>query len=331
MTARMPSGDALTFVTVVFDVEVRLLELQARSLAMFVAPEAVGAIIVLDNSVRGLSRRQHRRLADAYGPLWSLVAIRRTRELIDAGAASGWRSQQAAKLTVASLVETSHYVALDAKNHFTRAVDRASFVGADGRAHGAVHGYHAHPLRDALERTVVYLGGDTDAVARALDAFPPTATPFVFDTAYVRAMIADVTERSGRRFDEEFERAGLLEFFLYSSWLELRGPGIASAIDGQSIPSPTVWPRLASLAGVEQVIAEAADDDAFVFAVHRQALARADADTQARIARHWADAGLFDDADAARRFIRSFRLAYRPTLLRTRLAERARRWIRRRT
>ena len=30
MTARMPSGDALTFVTVVFDVEVRLLELQAR-------------------------------------------------------------------------------------------------------------------------------------------------------------------------------------------------------------------------------------------------------------------------------------------------------------
>lgn len=326
---RTPARGTLTFVTVVFDAEVRLLELQARSLSRFVDPSAIGAVIILDNSVRGLSSRQRGRLETAYGALWPQVAIHRTRELIDAGSASGWRSQQAAKLSVASLITTPHYVVLDAKNHFTRSVDAAAFVGVDGRAHGALHSYATHPLRGSLERTLTYLGAEETRVLEAADSFPPTATPFVFDTELVRRMMSDVSDRSGRRFDEEFERAELLEFFLYSGWLDVRGPGIPAAIDGSSIPSPTVWPRLASASGVEEVIAEATRDEAFVFAAHRQALIRADAPTRDRIARHWTDAGLFPDGRSARRFIQDFRRAYYPALIRTRLSERIRATFRR--
>jgi len=326
----VPAGrdEELTFVTVVFDAEVLLLELQARSMALFVDPSAVGAIIVLDNCVHGLSARQRRRLKVQYGFLWEKVAIVRAATIIDAHAASGWRSQQAAKLAISSRIETPHYVVLDAKNHFTRATGVAGFVAPDGRAHGALHSYAEHPLRPSLEQTMTYLGADTTAIARAVDAYPPTATPFVFSTPLVRAMIDDVSERSGRRFDVEFERSGLLEFFLYSAWLDMRGPGIAGAIDGVSIPSPTVWPRLAHQLGVQAVVDESARDDAFVFAVHRQALARSDAGTRRRIARHWSDVGLFAHERSAGRFIRGFRLAYGPAIVRTRLVERVRQRVR---
>lgn len=330
MTDRRPPADqdALTFVTVVFDAEVRLLELQARSFSLFVDPAAVSAIVVLDNSVRGLSRRQRTRLRNAYGSLWSRVTIRRTGTLIDPRAATGWRSQQAAKLAVSSLIATPHYVVMDAKNHFTRETGAAAFVAADGRAHGALHSYAEHPLRPSLESTLTYLGAESSVIRQAVESFPPTATPFVFDTALVRSMVDDLARRSGRSFDVEFERAELLEFFLYSGWLDVHGPGIAAAIDGASIPSPTVWPRLATMEGVESVIREAERDDAFVFAVHRQALARADAATRARIARQWAEIGLFPDERAAGRFVRAFRHSYLPALVRTRLAERARAWVR---
>lgn len=311
----------LTLVTVVFDAEVTLLELQAMSVARYLDPASVAEIVVLDNCVFGLSRRSLRRLASAYGDLWERVRIIRTRDLIDPRATTGWRSQQAAKLAVATRVNTAHYVLLDAKNHFIRRTDADAFVGADGRAHGAFHGYDGHPLRGALEHTLRYLGADDELVARARASFLPTATPFVMTTAYVRELMSEITAASGRQFADEFERQQLLEFFLYSGWLAIRGPGIATAVDGVSIDSPTVWPRVATIEGVQETIAEAARDRAFVFAVHRQVLARADEATRNRIAANWVDAGLFPDLRASRKLLRRFRRHYLPALVLTRGVE----------
>ena len=317
----------LTFVTVVFEAEVPLLELQARSMARYLDPASVEEILILDNSVLGLSGPSRRRLLREYGALQDRVRIVRTRELIDPGATGGWRSQQAAKLAIAGQIRTPHYVVLDAKNHFTRATSAAEFVDLTGRAFGRSHPYTTHPLRESLVRTLTYLGADAHQTEQAVAAFPPTATPFVFDTDTVRAVMDDIERRSGRTFPEEFERRKLLEFFLYAGWIETRGPGLAALRNNRSLPAPAVWPKAASVDGVRAAIAEHRREDAAVFAVHRQVLAAADPATLARIAEAWTTFGLFPDAASAGTFIRRFRRRYLPAIVWTRGMERVRRAV----
>ncbi len=311
----------LTFVTVVFDAELPLLDLQARSMALYLVPEAVESIIVLDNCVRSLSGRAVERLRSLYGALGSRMRVVRVPSLVEgASAIDGWRSQQAAKLLIAGQVPTARYVVLDAKNHFIRPTDASSFVGADGRPHLGVHAYETHSLRSSLERTLTYLGAGPEDVAGAVASFPQTATPFVFDTGVVCDMVKDIGHRSGLSFAVEFERQGLLEFFLYSGWAALRGPGLNAVTDGRPVHSPLVWPGETSRNGVEAAIRQAREQGAVVFGVHRRVLARADRATRDRIAEFWAERGLLDQA-AARRLIRRFRRAYVPTMAVTRLHE----------
>ncbi|MFI8633281.1 DUF6492 family protein [Microbacterium sp. NPDC077663] len=317
----------LTFVTVVFEAEIPLLELQARSMSRYLDPSSVDRILILDNCVLGLSGHSRRRLLREYGALQRRVRFARTTELIDPGATGGWRSQQAAKLAIARRVETPHYVVLDAKNHFTRATRAAEFVDATGRAFGRSHPYTSHPLRGSLVGTLTYLGADSSQIERAVSAFPPTATPFVFDTDTVRALMDDIERRSGLVFAEEFERRKLLEFFLYAGWVETRGPGLPVLRNNLPIPSPTVWPKAASVDGIRAAVAEHRRDDAAVFAVHRQVLAAADPVTRDRIAEAWTTFGLFPDAASAGSFIRRFRRRYLPAIVWTRGIERLRRTL----
>ncbi len=314
--------EKLTIVTVVFDAEVALLELQAHSLAQHARPEDIHEILVLDNCVRPLSARSRRRLLAAYGrALARVVRIVRASALVGVEGADGWRSQQIAKLKVALDVATAHYVVLDAKNHFIRRIDTRDFVGADGRAHGGSHPYQTHPLRGSVESTLRYLGADEAAVQAALLSFPPTATPFVFDTAVVRELIDDVESRAAVPFGVEFERQQLIEFVLYSGWADIRGPGIDSVIDGTPIPSPTVWPKAASAEGVAAAIAEVKRDSAGVFAVHRRVFVRGDRATRRAIADYWASSGLLSPRRARAR-VRNVRWRYYPAMMRTRLQER---------
>jgi hypothetical protein len=320
--------EPLTFVTVVFEAELPLLRLQARSMSRHVEPAGVHEILILDNCALPMTGTARRRVLAEYGALRDRVRFVRTKELIDPGATGGWRSQQAAKLAIARLVTTTHYVVLDAKNHFSRSTLAAEFVDGEGRAYGQSHPYRSHPLRSSLESTLRYLGADAARIEGAADRFPPTATPFVFDTAVVRDMMADIEVRSGLRFGDEFERHRLLEFFLYSGWVETRGPGLAALRNERPLPSPTVWPKAASEDGIRAAIAEHDRADAVFFAVHRQALAKADRAALERVASLWVTFGLFPDLAAARGFIRGFRRRYVPAIAWTRGVERARRAVR---
>jgi hypothetical protein len=319
----MPPPERLTFVTVVFGAEQGLLELQARSLARFLPTDLVDSIVVIDNGWRALSPARMRRLRAAYGALSDRLTVVRTAQLVpDLPAAIGWRSQQIAKLMVARSITSRHYVVLDAKNHLIRTARLADFVAEDGRARGGTHPYTQHPLKPQLLAVLAYVGASAEATARALEDFPPTATPFVMDTERTRTLIDAVEAESGRPFAAEFERAKLTEFFLYSGWLQVRGPGIDAVYDGVAIPSPTVWPARRSAGGVDAAIREAGEQDSAFFAVHRSALARGDAAGRDRIARFWADRGLFVDQRAARRHIRHFRSAYVPEMALKKLTER---------
>lgn len=312
--------DRLTFVTVVFEPEIALLRLQARSFARFLDEACVAEILVLDNCAGGMRGGTRRSVLREFGAtLAPRVTFTRTAALGVHGGAEGWRSQQAAKLLICGRVRTPHYVIVDAKNHLIAPAGRTAFVDRSGTARGGTHSYADHPLRRELEHTLRYLGADDAEIAAAIDDFPPTATPFVVDTALAREMIEDVEAAAGERFGSAFEHAKLLEFFLYSGWSIHHGRG--APVNGDAFRAAIIWPRRANEAGALDAIREAQETDAEWFSVHRRVLARADGATRRRIIDFWVARQLMSASEATR-FMRRFRLAYVPAVGRARVAER---------
>ncbi|GEL94978.1 DUF6492 family protein [Cellulomonas composti] len=291
--------ERLTFVTPVFEAELLLLELQARSFARHLEPGH--PVVVLDNTARGLSAQARRRLLAAYGPHAGSVRLLRPDEVCALPTASGWRSQQVLKLAVAALVDTAAYVTLDAKNHLVAAPEPGTFVGPDGRPRVRAYGYRTHPLRPALEHVLTYLGLP---VEDALDRFAATVTPFTLEVATVLAVTADVAARAGRPFAQEFVERELTEYFLYAGWLLRRDGTLERALELTDDANPVVWPRAATLEGVREVVETARSSGAPVFGVHRNAVPRLDEAARAELAAFWAERGLVDDEAAGERLLR---------------------------
>ncbi|MDM7855568.1 DUF6492 family protein [Cellulomonas alba] len=277
----------LTFVTPVFEAELPLLELQARSLARRLPADEGHELLVLDNTARGLGRAARARLEAAYGEHLPHVRVLRPSDVCPMPPTSGWRGQQVLKLAVARLVRTPRYVALDAKNHLVGSLDDAFVEGPDGRTRVRAHGFADHPLRPALEHVLGYLGVDP---AGAVERFPATVTPYVLDTATVRDVVADVESRSGRPFGDEFVAHELTEFFLYAGWI-LRADGtLERRLELTSDPNPTVWPRGA--ADVATTVEEVRRTGAPFLGVHRNAVPRLDDEGRRLLAELWAERGL---------------------------------------
>jgi hypothetical protein len=297
----------LTFVSVAFEAEVPLLVLQARSMARFLPSADVGAVIVVDNSGFGMSRSVRRGLDQAYGVLADRVRVVRPRQVVRVPVTTGWRSQQILKLAVSHQIEAAHYVVLDAKNHFVATPEPTFFVADDGRPAANTYSYREHPHRSSLEHVLTYLGLDPAAY---LDSFTATVTPFTFETARVRAMMADIEQRSGRRFADEFVSQELTEFFLYSGWLVRSGLRLDEVFDVRQSFCPTVWPGKANRDGVAAAVSQSERDGSPLFAVHRSALARLDADAVAPLVDYWCRVGLFPDRRQGIEFVRRFQRRY---------------------
>jgi Family of unknown function (DUF6492) len=309
---------SLTLVSVVFEAELPLLQLQARSVAANVPPELVDEIIVIDNCARGMPPDAVARLRENYGPLRDRMRVLRPKDIGPVPGAVGWRSQQVLKLCVAKLISSERYLVLDAKNHFVRTL-RSDFVEApDGRARVNVYGYQTHRLRPDLEHVLSYLGLDSSG---QVECFTATVTPFVLDTGIVRAMIADIEQKAGRNFGQEFIARDLTEFFLYSGWIIAGGRSLHDVFDLHQVACPVVWPKAATLAGVETAITAATERQTPVFTVHRRALARLDPAAGGTLARFWVDRGLFGSLEQADQFITDFQQAYQREMRKQRLRE----------
>jgi Family of unknown function (DUF6492) len=312
----------LTFVSVVFEAEYPLLWLQARSMAVFVPDELVEEIVVIDNSARRMPARVRHRLLDEYGPLSAKVRVVRPRDICVMPRTVGYRSQQVLKLCVASKVSTERYVVLDAKNHFVAAVDRGLFEAPDGRARVGFHSYKSHRLRPRLEHVLKYLGLNPSTYVQQ---FTLTVPPFVFDTAVVRSLIDDIERRSGRSFPQEFVASSLTEFFLYAGWIIANNGSLDGVYELQRVTRPYVWPRAANRDGVERAIRVATDTRSAVFAVHRKALGRLDAESTRALSDFWVSRQLFSTRSEAERFISEFSHAFQRAVLHARVRDLPRR------
>ncbi|HXH35897.1 MAG TPA: DUF6492 family protein [Plantibacter sp.] len=303
---------AVTFVTVVFEPELELLRLQARSIARYVAPEIVDSIVVIDNTVAGLRPRARRRLTEAYGSLALKLDIVRPSELLaDPVAASGWRVQQALKLLIADRIATDWYLVLDAKTVFISPTAIRELFTDDGRPLGGVHSYEHHPLLPQLRTVIAYAGLDPDPL---VGGFTSTATPFLLSTEAVRSLVGTVGSRHPQGFSAEFESAGLTEFFLYTASRLADGEALGDVVSGDPLESPTVWPRHRSGRQVQAVLDDARTGSATTMAVHRTALARMDRAGVAAVSQFWVERGLFPSTAAAKRFIATYRARYFPAM-----------------
>lgn len=310
-----------TFATVVFEPEMELLDVQARSFAAHLRPDDVAKILVIDNTARGMGRRDGERLARAYGPLAPLVEITRLPEVAALQGQHGWRRQQIAKLTVSRMVDTAFYVTLDAKNHFIRDITLADFFAEDGRARSGRHSYEHHPLVEELRHTLAELGTDSAAIESAVAWFPVTATPFVLSTGETRGLIAAIGG-SDEEFAREFARRGFLEFFLYSGWLEFHSVGFDALYVADPIQAPTVWPSAIDEEKVAATLAHADAIGAPLLGVHRRSLAAAAPQTLELLTAFWVSHGVFADSVTAGKLIRRFRRGFTARMARARLSER---------
>lgn len=296
----------MTFVTVAFESEIPLLMLQARSMARLLGEPIVAAIVVIDNTERGMSAATLRRLRHHYGPLAPFVHVLRPDAICtDLPATSGWVRQQVLKLAVADVaVATDFYVALDAKNHLVSTPTWDFFVSSDGRARVPVYSFVEHPLRAHLERVLDYTGLPRTHLAE----FTSTVTPFVLETRRARLLLHEVERRAGRPFALEFVEQELAEFFLYSAWIVAGGESLDAVFDRTVPRCPIVWPRHANVQGVDAAVEESLDGGCPFFSVHRRALLTLDRAGTARLAQFWAGTGLFSSTGRARWFVRRFRL-----------------------
>lgn len=298
----------LSAVTVVFEADIPLLELQARSMAQHVLDGVFDEVLVVDNTRAGLSPRARRRIRSELGGHADRLAFVSGAAFHLERAASGWRSQQSLKLLAAQLLATDHYVVLDAKNHFIATTTRAEFIDpATGRPHGGIHSFERHPLRAHLEHVASRLGLDP---ARAVERFTATVPPVVLDRRVVTEIIAEIGGDDPARFVREFERAGFTEFFLSSAWQIARGATPDDLVTGRSLVSPTVWAGATSPSEVRSVLEHAERSHTTTLAVHRRALARLTPESVRDLATFWTDHGLFPSTTDARRFIQRFRIVY---------------------
>jgi len=312
---------SLSAVTVVFEAEVPLLELQARSMARHVPVDVFDEILVIDNTRRGLPDRARRRLLAEFGDHADRIAFASRADLSPtAPDMTGWRTQQCLKLMAARRLTSGRYVVLDAKNHFIRTTTRRDFLDpATGLPHGGLHSFAEHPLRPQLELVAYGLGLDP---AATVERFTATVPPIVLDREVVTDLLVDVGRGEPDRFPGEFARSGYTEFFLYSAWQIARGATPEGLVSGQSLVSPTVWVGACSADDVRGVLARAEAGPTTTLAIHRRALARIDREAIGELAAFWTAHGLFPSQAEAERFIHRFRVVYLRAMGVRRLRER---------
>ena len=304
-----------TFVTVVYELELGLLELQAKSFELYLPRDLVYEIIVINNSPKSLSPNMQEQLISAYGHHADSVRILNIHEFASIPLVGGWRSQQIAKLKIANLVTTPRYVVLDAKMVLLHPLSRDFLEAPDGRALAKIESFADHKMRPALEKALIYMRLD---IKEHVSGFMDTLVPFVFYTKLVQEMILDIESRCRRSFETEFVRYELTEFFLYGAWLVASGRQLEALYSFNMRYTLHIFRSACEQKNLVSAIERInALRDPF-FSIHRDALIQFGIGRKLLIAEFWASKGIFESERAGIEFFDDFQRQYRKSASRAR-------------
>jgi len=187
----------LSLVTVVYEQELDLLQMQAQSMAFRFKPEHVQEVVVLVNDENSL--------VDRIDPLWfghlrPKVRIM-TRESLNywpAGGISGWQSQQVMKLLGVAASQADWCMVLDAKTWFVKNYD--PFLIFDGNRAKFGPMPSVPEVFQKGQKYLEQLFGITDSVS-----ISPGGVPNLMKPSVVRDMMSDIEQLTGTGFISWFE------------------------------------------------------------------------------------------------------------------------------
>ena len=201
----------LDFITVVFQDELPLLEIQARSFDEYLNPQDVNQIIVVVND--------NDTVADSINCQWwgkyaNRVLIKPRSEYNFTPSNNGWDDQQLLKLLSAAQSQTKWSLVFDAKTWLIKTLDTQESALFDTQGRPNVGRMHLSPHFESARVFVEnYYGISIEMV------LGPSGVPYVFHSTDVREMIAGIPD-----FANFFQRAQtnptlLTEFVLYAGFI----------------------------------------------------------------------------------------------------------------
>ena len=201
----------IDIVTVVFEEELPVLQVQAQSIDHFCTDLGLKNIYVMVNDHDDLTSQIDK---SWWGQFQDRVQIVPRSMFATSYVDNGWVSQQVLKLLGAALSHNHWSMILDAKTLITDRMSAEMFVITD-----CLSTLGRGPINPVFEPAAKIAG---DLFDIKLDhVIAPAGVPFFFHNRTVRQMIAQIENRTGQHFPEWFQQQGMLtEFVLYSGYVQ---------------------------------------------------------------------------------------------------------------
>jgi hypothetical protein len=196
----------IDLITVVFQAELPLLEIQARSISQYVNSQDINSITIVVNDTDDV--------ADFVDPAWwgnnaERVQVIPYSRYQYTSRVNGWENQQLIKLLAASQAGSTWSMVLDAKTWFVRKLELSQLFDQLGRACTGRNGVYAE---FAASQHFV----ETHCGVKLTEIIGPSGVPFMFHTGTVQSLVNSVKD-----FPDWFQTALryphlATEFYLYS-------------------------------------------------------------------------------------------------------------------
>jgi uncharacterized protein DUF6492 len=295
--------DSVSILTVVFDEEIDLLALQAKSIARFFDSQSIDEIIIIVNGKQQSYVEQCVRqdVLPEYGDLSAKVTLIPADDLYRfRHPEAGWHTQMALKLLAAPRVSSTWYLVLDAKNHFIRSTTVGDFFSKSGR--GLYPPDNFGSLQEHFVNAAKLFGVEPEGL---IDSFFSPVTPSILHRQSVLDLNEAVVRMTGKSIGDLIVQFDVpyTEFILYSLYLYS-----VDGFDALYQPSPsittTIWKENAMDSGsFERKMTQARSMTTLCFSVHRLAREVLTSEQRQQIADLWLDAGLIDDIGSAHKFL----------------------------
>lgn len=294
------SDSKIDIVTVAFWDEIRLLQLQAKSIVMFLDTKLLSSIYVVvnDPSFNLFSKTFKDIVLPEYGPLSDKVILVDAQDICSRQTSmhlmKGWIKQQILKLYVASIVQEEHYLVLDCKNHFIKPISHKNFFSKSGLPKintSKVTNYHQH-----FSNSLSYFGINSRDYT---DKSFPTITPYLIVTRIASDLIYEVERREKKPFSTIFlEKGPFTEFYLYFGFLLSKHNNSFTAYSKQPRSMITLFTGTANkpTKGTLELL-KTNNPNIFCLGIHRNVLINGNRTLLTAIEKAWLEIGLIQSKE----------------------------------
>ena len=203
----------LDIITVVFQDELDILQVQAQSIDLYCHDMGLQTIFVIVND------DDH--VADQVDPQWwgrlrSRVRIIPRSYFACQFVPNGWVSQQVLKLLASAVSENTWSMVLDAKTLVSDHVTADIFVANSDQLTLGIY-----PVLSVFE-PAAKIAGDLFGIT-VTHVAEPAGVPFIFNNHDVRQMIEEIETMTHDNFTKWFQQQGMLtEFVLYTAFIQYK-------------------------------------------------------------------------------------------------------------